>query len=81
MYDMTEERDLTLAVPALTDEGALQISELLQAFMDRFDECYHRQIIRACRERDKERQSLYYQRWMDEAQQPLPFGEEQNILF
>ncbi len=53
---------LILNLPVLSDESALQFSELLRTLAKHFDDCCHQQIARAQRERRKQRRRLYLQR-------------------
>ena len=53
---------LILNLPVLSDESALQLSELLRTLAKHFDYCCHQQIARAQRERRKQRRRMYLQR-------------------
>jgi hypothetical protein len=62
---------LILTLPVLSDESALQLSELLKNLAKHFDDCCHQQICRAQRERRKQRRRLYLERSLYEPQQRL----------
>lgn len=77
-YDTDDRPCLILDLPDLSDEAALQLSEFLQNLLEHFDTHYSAQILRAHRALENERERLYRERCIFEAQQPLPFGD---ILF
>ena len=74
-FDITERACLILELPELSDEAALQLSELLQTLVEHFDAHYSAQILRAHRAHERERERLYRERFLVEAQQPLPFAD------
>ncbi|MGH8229634.1 MAG: hypothetical protein ACREU3_17315 [Steroidobacteraceae bacterium] len=74
-FDITERPCLILDLPELSDEAALQLSELLTTITERFEAHYSAQILRAHRARESERDSLYRERLLLEAQQPLPLDD------
>jgi hypothetical protein len=74
-FHITERPCLILDLPELSDEAALQLSELLQTLTERFDAHYSAQILRAHRARESEHDSLYRERLLLEAQQPLPLDD------
>jgi len=79
LYDDPNERPcLILELPVLSDEAALQLSELLQSLLDHFDAGYDAQILRAHRAREIECERLYREQCISQAQQSLPFDD---ILF
>jgi hypothetical protein len=63
---------LILNLPVLSDEAALQFSELLKSLAKHFDDCCHQQIRRA--QRDRRKQRLALERSLYEPQHRL--GEE-----
>ncbi len=78
-YDDPNERPcLILELPVLSDEAALQLSELLQRLLEHFDAGYDAQILRAHRAREVECERLYREQYISQAQQPLPFDD---VLF
>lgn len=66
---------LILELPVLSDEAALQLSELLQKLAEHFDDNYSRQILRAHRAREEEYERLHSEREQPSLnpQQSLPF--------
>ena len=79
VHDLNDRPCLILELPMLSDEAALQLSELLQQLAEQFDSCHHQQIIRAHRARETEYDRLYREQCLLEAQQSLPFDDD--ILF
>ncbi len=78
-YDDPNERPcLILELPVLSDEAALQLSELLQRLLEHFDAGYDAQILRAHRAREVEYERLYREQCISKAQQSLPFDD---VLF
>jgi hypothetical protein len=78
-YDDPNERPcLILELPVLSDEAALQLSELLQSLLEHFDAGYDAQILRAHRARKIECERLYREQCISQAQQSLAFDD---ILF
>ncbi len=63
---------LILNLPVLSDESALQLSELLRTLAKHFDDCCHQQICRAQRERRKQRRRLCQERSFYGPHQKLP---------
>jgi hypothetical protein len=74
-FDITERSCLILELPELSDEAALQLSELLQTLTERFDAHYSAQILRAHRARESEHDRLYRERLLLQAQHPLPLDD------
>jgi hypothetical protein len=69
---------LILNLPVLSDESALQLSELLKTLAKHFDDCCQQQIRRAQRERRKQRRRLYLERcsiYRPQPRQPDEFDE------
>jgi len=77
-HDINDRPCLILELPVLSDETALQLSELLQRLLEHFDTGYDEQILRAHRAREIEYERLYREQGISQAQQSLPFGD---ILF
>lgn len=77
-HDINERPCLILELPVLSDESALQLSELLQSLAEHFDTGYHEQILRAHRAREIECERLYREQRLSQAQQSLPFDD---VLF
>jgi hypothetical protein len=75
VHDINDRRCLILELPALSDEAALQLSELLQTLAEHFDTHYDQQILRAHRAREHEYERLYREQCVFTAQQPLPFDD------
>ena len=73
--DTSDRPCLILELPILSDEAALQLSELLQKLAEHFDEHYYRHILRAHRAREEEYERLYREREQHplDPQQSLPF--------
>jgi hypothetical protein len=74
-YDVTARHCLILELPELCDEAAWQLSEFLQSLAEHIDAHYSAQISRAHREHEREREQLYRERLLNEAQQPLPLPD------
>jgi hypothetical protein len=74
-YDATDRPCLILDLPALSDEAAWQLSEFLQTLAEHIDAHYSAQTLRADQAREREREQLYRERLLVEAQQPLPFAD------
>ncbi len=73
--DVSERPCLILDLPELSDEAAWQLSEFLQSLAEHIDAHYSAQILRAHRVHECERERLYQERALVEAQQPLPFAD------
>jgi hypothetical protein len=63
---------LTIGLPPLCDEAAMQFSELLKDLSEQFDEYYRREIRRAVRARRKEEQRWIREMEFRAAQMQLP---------
>jgi len=74
-HDVTDRPCLILDLPELADEAAWQLSEFLQCLAEHIDAHYSVQILRAHRAHEREREMLYRERLLVEAQQPLPFPD------
>lgn len=76
LHDLNERACLILELPMLSDEAALQLSEVLQQLAEQFDSCHHQQIVRAHRAREIEQERLYRGQCSLHAQQSLPFDDD-----
>jgi hypothetical protein len=74
-HDLTDRPCLILDLPELSDEAAWQLSEFLQTLAEHIDAHYAVQILRAHRTRECEREGLYRERLLVQAQQSLPFDD------
>jgi hypothetical protein len=74
-YNVNDCPCLILDLPDLSDEAALQLSELLQTLAEHIDSHYSAQILRAHHARECERERLYREQLLRQAQQPLPFPD------
>jgi len=74
-HDVTDCPCLILDLPELSDEAAWQLSEFLQTLAEHIDAHYSAQISRACRALESEREQLYRERVLLDAQHPLPFPD------
>jgi hypothetical protein len=74
-HDVTDRPCLILDLPELADEAARQLSEFLQCLAEHIDAHYSVQILRAHRAHEREREGLYREQLLAEAQQPLPFPD------
>lgn len=75
-FDVTDRPCLILDLPELSDEAALQLSELLQTLAEHFEAHYCAHILRAHRARQAEHDQLYREQRLLQAQQSLPFDDE-----
>jgi hypothetical protein len=76
MTDGEDGRCLIIDMPAMTDEAAYQLSELLRTLAEAVDHVYHDQLLRAYRKREEERERLFHEHCMQEDWQVLPFDDE-----
>ena len=74
-YDVTHRPCLILDLPELSDEAAWQLCDFLHSLAEHIDAHYSAQISRAYRAHECERERLYRERGLVEAQQPLPFAD------
>jgi hypothetical protein len=74
-HDVTDRPCLIMDLPELVDEAAWQLSEFLQSLAEHIDAHYSAQILRAHRAHERERERLYREQFLVEAQQPLPFPD------
>ena len=70
---------LIVNLPVLSDDAALQFSELLKTLAKHFDDCCHQQIRRAQRQRRNQRRRLAVERFLYETQQRL--GDELDVPY
>ena len=67
---------LIVQMPAITDDAAYEISELLRRLAELFDNAYQAQLLRAYRQQEEEGERLYRQQRMMAAQQRRPRGDD-----
>jgi hypothetical protein len=75
-FDLGHRPCLILELPDLSDQAALQLSELLHSLAAHIESHYYAQILRAHRARECEHAQLYRERLYLQAQQPLPFSDD-----
>jgi hypothetical protein len=75
-YDDESPEPLLLKLPPLPDELAVRMYELLQLFLEQYEERYLDQIQRFYYERDREQQELRAQMLFDQAQHSLPLEDD-----
>jgi hypothetical protein len=75
-YDDESPEPLILKLPPLPDELAARMYELLQLFLEHYEERYLDQIQRVYYERDREQQELRAQLLFDRAQHSLPLEDD-----
>lgn len=75
-YDDEPPEPLLLKLPPLPDELAVRMYELLQLFLEQYEERYLDQIQRFYYERDREQQELRAQMLFDQAQHSLPLEDD-----
>ena len=74
-YDDESPEPLVLNLPPLPDELAVRMYELVQLFLEQYEERYQDQIQRFYCERDREQRELRAQWLFDRAQHPLPLED------
>ena len=67
---------LIAEMPPITDDTAYELSELLRKLTEAFDHAYQAQLLRAYRRREEEGARLYREKCLLEAQQWLPFEDD-----
>lgn len=67
---------LLLKLPPLPDELAVRMYELVQLFLEHYEERYQHQIQRFYSERDREQRELRAQMLFDQTQQSLPLEDD-----
>lgn len=65
-----------LKLPPLSDEIAARMYELLQDFLEQYEQCYQYHLHRFYWERDREQRELRAQMLFERTQQPLPFEDD-----
>lgn len=75
-YDDESPDPLVLKLPPLPDELAVRMYELVQLFLEQYEERYQDQIQRFYCERDREQRELRAQMLFDRAQHPLPLEDD-----
>jgi hypothetical protein len=70
---------LSLQVPALPDELAATLYELLQELLDQYEACYFHQIRRYYDERQRQHRQLQAQMFFERSQYPLPLEDPYNF--
>ncbi len=75
-YDDESPEPLLLKLSPLPDELAVRMYELLQLFLEQYEERYLDQIQRFYYERDREQRELRAQMLFDQAQHPLPLEDD-----
>jgi hypothetical protein len=74
--DVNDRPCLTLDLPDLSDEAALQLSEFLHSLAEHIESHYYPQILRAYRARECERARLHREQLHLQAQHSLPFSDD-----
>ena len=74
-HDINHRACLILELPVLSDEAALQLSELLQQLTENFDAHHDQPIRRAHRARLRKYERLCCEQRFLDRQQPLPFED------
>lgn len=75
-YDDESPEPLMLKLPPLPDDVVVTMYELMQLFLEQYEERYQYRIERFYRERDRERQELRAQMLVDQAQRSLPLEDD-----
>jgi hypothetical protein len=75
-YDDEPHEPLVLKLPPLPDELAVRMYELVQLFLEQYEERYQYQIQRFYSERDREQRELRAQMLFDQAQRSLPLEDD-----
>jgi hypothetical protein len=75
-YDDEPPEPLVLKLPPLPDELAVRMYELVQLFLEQYEERYQYQIQRFYYERDRERRELQCQELFERSQQRLPLEDD-----
>ena len=73
-YDDESPEPLILKLPPLPDDLVVTMYELMQLFLEQYEERYLDQIQRFYYERDREQQELRAQLLFDQAQHVAPAG-------
>jgi hypothetical protein len=75
-YDDESPEPLLLKLPPLPDELVVTMYELLQLFLEQYEERYQYRIQHFYFERDREQRELRAQTLFDQAQHPLPLEND-----
>jgi hypothetical protein len=75
-YDEESPEPLLLKLPPLPDELAVRMYELVQLFLEQYEERYQDQIQRFYYERDREQRELRAQMLFNRAQHSLPLEDD-----
>ncbi len=67
---------MRLKLPPLSDEIAARMYELLQDFLEQYEQCYQYHLHRFYCERDREQRELRAQMLSERTQQSLPFEDD-----
>ena len=78
-YDDESPEPLLLKLPPLPDELAVRMYELVQLFLEQYEERYQDQIQRFYSERDREQRELRAQMLFDRAQHSLPLEDDTHF--
>jgi hypothetical protein len=75
-YDDESAEPLILKLPPLPDDVVVTMYELMQLFLEQYEERYQYRIERFYRERDREQRELRAQMLFDQTQQSLPLEDD-----
>ena len=75
-YDDESPEPLLLKLPPLPDDLVVTMYELVQLFLEQYEERYLDQIQRFYYERDREQRELRAQMLFDQAQRSLPLEDD-----
>ena len=75
-YDEESPEPLLLKLPPLPDELAVRMYELVQLFLEQYEERYQDQIQRFYSERDREQRELRAQMLFEQRQRSLPLEDD-----
>jgi hypothetical protein len=75
-YDDESPEPLLLKLPPLPDDLVVMMYELVQLFLEQYEERYQDRIQRFYYERDREQRELRAQMLFDQRQQSLPLEDD-----
>ena len=75
-YDDESPEPLLLKLPPLPDDLVVSMYELVQLFLEQYEERYQYRIQRFYSERDREQRELRAQMLFDQAQRSLPLEDD-----
>jgi len=75
-YDDESPEPLILKLPPLPDDLVVTMYELMQLFLEQYEERYQYRIQRVYYERDREQRELRAQMIFDQAQRSLPLEDD-----